>query len=162
MLCQPNPWKDNSYGGYLENKNLEISIITGSFSQDHKIENKNLLFKAVNYLNSIKFGVNNLLLDYLTKDGNYLLELIKPNNIIHRDLKPDNILFTNGINNRFVKIADFGLAKVHEKTKLNTKDRGDVRYMAPEVIFSQKYDTKVDIFSLGIIIQEIFLIDFDK
>ena len=86
MLCQPNPWNDKSYGGYLENKSLELSIITGSSSQDHNIENKNLLFKAVNYLNSIKFGVNNLLLDYLTNEGKYLLELIKPDNVIHREI----------------------------------------------------------------------------
>jgi DNA-directed RNA polymerase len=89
MLCQPNPWNDNSYGGYLENNSLELSLITGSSSHDHNIENKNLLFKAVNYLNSIKFRVNNLLLDYLTSpmgEGKYLLELIKPDNIIHREI----------------------------------------------------------------------------
>jgi serine/threonine protein kinase len=31
--------------------------------------------------------------------------------VIHRDLKPTNVLITNG---RFVKIADFGLATIHE------------------------------------------------
>jgi serine/threonine protein kinase len=35
-------------------------------------------------------------------------------NVIHRDLKPANILITNGINGRFVKLADFGLWLNHE------------------------------------------------
>jgi serine/threonine protein kinase len=35
-------------------------------------------------------------------------------NIIHRDLKPSNILLTNVLNGRFVKIADSGLATIHE------------------------------------------------
>jgi serine/threonine protein kinase len=35
-------------------------------------------------------------------------------NVIHRDLKPANILITDGINGRFVKLADFGLSVNHE------------------------------------------------
>jgi 3-phosphoinositide dependent protein kinase-1 len=35
-------------------------------------------------------------------------------NIIHRDLKPMNILITDGINGRFVKLEDFGLSAIHE------------------------------------------------
>jgi serine/threonine protein kinase len=34
--------------------------------------------------------------------------------IFHRDLKPKNILITNGMNGKFVKIADFGLSVVHK------------------------------------------------
>ncbi len=34
--------------------------------------------------------------------------------VIHRDLKPNNVLITDGMNGRFVKIADFGLATIHE------------------------------------------------
>jgi serine/threonine protein kinase len=83
-------------------------------------------------------------------------------NIIHRDLKPDNILITNGINGRFVKLADFGYAKVLDETKLHTKDRGPVRYMAPEVQFSQKYNLKADIYSLGSIVRDLFDIDFNE
>ena len=54
--------------------------------------------------------------------------------IIHRDLKPTNILITNGLNGRFVKIADFGLSKIHEiEDQTHTKYVGTVKYIAPEV-----------------------------
>jgi serine/threonine protein kinase len=77
--------------------------------------------------------------------------------IIHRDLKPANILITNGTNGRFIKIADFDLAKVHEFVdQSHTQGSGTPKYMAPEVFRTRKYDNKADIYSLGVIIRELF------
>ena len=73
MICKPNIWSEDSYGGFLDNINKEVDIITGSKSHNHLVENKKALFKSINYLNSIKFSINNLLLDYLNNEGNYLL-----------------------------------------------------------------------------------------
>jgi alpha-tubulin suppressor-like RCC1 family protein len=79
-------------------------------------------------------------------------------NVIHRDLKPANILITNGINGRFVKLADFGISVNHEfNDQSHTQDSGTLNYMAPEVGNSRKYDMKADIFSLGKIVEELFL-----
>jgi len=74
MICEPNQWSDNLHGGFLENKFEQKSIITGSFQHKHTVENKLNLYKAVNYLNSIKFGVNVYLLNYLENEGNFLLD----------------------------------------------------------------------------------------
>ncbi len=83
--------------------------------------------------------------------------------IIHRDIKPSNILITNGENGRFVKLADFGLATTHEsETKSHTKDLGTPRYIAPEVYNSAHYDTKADMYSLGIVVQDLFGIDLNR
>jgi serine/threonine protein kinase len=83
--------------------------------------------------------------------------------IIHRDLKPNNILITRGINNRFVKIGDFGLATAHESAEQSHSQMiGTIKYMAQEVLISKKYDTKADIYSLGVITQEMFNIDVNK
>jgi serine/threonine protein kinase len=83
--------------------------------------------------------------------------------IIHRDLKPVNILLSNGSSGRFVKVADFGLATFHQfDDQSHPIDKGTPKYMAPEVITNKKYDTKADIYSLGVIIQEIFNIDINK
>jgi serine/threonine protein kinase len=79
-------------------------------------------------------------------------------NVIHRDLKPANILITNGINGKFVKLADFGLSVNHEfNDQSHTQDSGTLKYMAPEVRDSRKYNMKSDIFSLGKIVEELFL-----
>lgn len=85
-------------------------------------------------------------------------------NIIHRDLKPSNILLKKGENSEiFVKIADFGLSVLHEfSEQSHTTDRGTVKYMAPEISSNKKYDTKVDIYSLGIILKNLFDIDITK
>src|SRR5882724_10863343 len=40
MICLPNPWSDNSYGGYLENKYEQKSLITGSTHHKHVLKNK--------------------------------------------------------------------------------------------------------------------------
>jgi serine/threonine protein kinase len=81
-------------------------------------------------------------------------------NIIHRDLKPANILITDGINGRFVKLGDFGLSVTHElNSQSHTQGSGTIKYMAPEVIKSRKYDTKADIYSLGTIVEEHFIFD---
>ncbi|CAG2166252.1 unnamed protein product [Oppiella nova] len=43
-------------------------------------------------------------------------------------------------NGRFIKLCDFGLATVHDKYITNTKEVGDVRYMAPEVMQGRSQD----------------------
>jgi hypothetical protein len=83
--------------------------------------------------------------------------------VIHRDLKPTNILITDGTNGRFVKIADFGLATIHEfEGQSHTKYSGTPKYRAPEVCSKNKYDLKSDIFSLGYILQDLFNFDVNE
>jgi hypothetical protein len=82
--------------------------------------------------------------------------------IIHRDLKPSNILITDGLNGRFVKLCDFGFATLHEyDEQSHSVGLGTQRYMARE-IYEKKYDHKVDIYSLGVILQELFNFDINK
>jgi serine/threonine protein kinase len=72
-------------------------------------------------------------------------------------------LITNGLNGRFVKIGDFGLATLHKHDdESHSQLAGTLKYMAPEVLTTRKYDTKADIFSLGVISLELFLMDLNK
>jgi serine/threonine protein kinase len=81
-------------------------------------------------------------------------------NVIHRDFKPENILITDGINGRFVKLTDFGLSVYHEFVdQSHTQGSGTFNYVAPEVSNSRKYDFKADIYSLGKIIENLFFLD---
>jgi serine/threonine protein kinase len=80
--------------------------------------------------------------------------------IIHRDLKPSNILITEGKNGRFVKLGDFGLSVIHEyDEQKHTEGLGSVRYVAPEVLNGRDYDMKADIYSLGVVSQDLFDVD---
>jgi serine/threonine protein kinase len=81
-----------------------------------------------------------------------------PNVVIHRDLKPRNLIIDES---NELKVGDFGLSKlirvtnVHDVYKL-TGETGSYRYMAPEVFLRENYNTKVDVFSFGMILYEMF------
>lgn len=70
--------------------------------------------------------------------------------IIHRDLKSLNLLLDDSYR---VKLADFGWTKGLDNYM--TGKIGTYQWMAPEVIASQKYSEKADVFSYGIILWEI-------
>lgn len=112
-------------------------------------------------MSRLEYFVSSELLKEILKGVNYLHTINPP--VIHRDLKPTNILITHGLNGRFVKLADFGIAVAHlfdEQT--HTQGLGDIKYVAPEVLRGRIYDTKSDIYSLGLITGEVFDIDIDE
>ncbi|MCL2415820.1 MAG: serine/threonine protein kinase [Defluviitaleaceae bacterium] len=76
----------------------------------------------------------------------HILEICKENNVIHRDIKPANI-FRSEMGN--YKLGDFGIARVMFDRK-NSAYVGTASFMAPEVFMRNKYDRRVDIYSLGI------------
>ena len=70
-----------------------------------------------------------------------------------RDIKPSNLLLNSDC---LLKVADFGLARSLDKESLQT-DYVETRwYRAPEVILGCKYDFKIDLWSLGCILVELY------
>ena len=82
------------------------------------------------------------------------LKYLLSNNIIHRDLKPQNILITDVGD---IKITDFGFARYFDNDILIQTICGSPLYMAPEIMKSQKYDYKSDLWSVGIIFYEMLV-----
>lgn len=80
---------------------------------------------------------------------------LKSKRVIHRDLKTSNILIDDDYT---VKIADFGLAKVHLDDECNTPGVVTLWYRAPELLLgSRSYDYSVDVWSLGCILGEMLV-----
>ena len=75
--------------------------------------------------------------------------------IVHRDLKPENIIVTRTRDgDDFVKVLDFGLAKLMEREELaEVTDSGSIvgtpYYMSPEQIRGEDIDARADIYSMG-------------
>ncbi|XP_054229379.1 serine/threonine-protein kinase ULK1 isoform X1 [Homo sapiens] len=88
------------------------------------------------------------------------MRLLHSKGIIHRDLKPQNILLSNPAGRRAnpnsirVKIADFGFARYLQSNMMAATLCGSPMYMAPEVIMSQHYDGKADLWSIGTIVYQ--------
>ncbi len=84
--------------------------------------------------------------------------------IIHGDLNPTNIMLKNYENNeRFlIKIGDFGISSICEFSEKSHSSNGyHKKYMAPEDN-KKKLDNKADIYSLGVILLELFDIEIYK
>lgn len=77
------------------------------------------------------------------------LEICEKQSIIHRDIKPENI-FVNDFG--FFKLGDFGIARKLAATQSSQSIKGTYNYMAPEVASGSNYDSRVDIYSLGIVL----------
>ena len=86
------------------------------------------------------------------------LSYLHSKNIVHRDLKLENILISeiekdNNTNDKYfwVKIIDFGTAKIFEKNKNEKAVVGSSYYIAPEVLH-KNYNEKCDTWSIGVIL----------
>lgn len=79
------------------------------------------------------------------------LSFLHDNDIIHADIKPENLL-TNG--DMIVKICDIGSGMIVDE--IDSFHVGTIPYIAPELILGVPYDTKIDVWSLGCLMFELY------
>lgn len=82
------------------------------------------------------------------------LRFLLGKNIMHRDLKPQNILICE---NRKIKITDFGLSRYFDNQNMIDTICGSPLYMSPEIMKNNKYDSKSDLWSVGVILYEMIV-----
>ena len=131
---------------------LNLSIVTEFCKGGNLFE---LLYKRPNIYLSWEFKKKILL--QIAIGMNYLHTNDPP--VLHRDLKSLNILLTNKIEKSSdtsdIKISDFGLSRLYQKSCILSGHLGTCYWMAPEIIVKKRYSTKVDVYSYGIIIWEV-------
>ena len=156
-------------------RNLVEDCIQEIYTMEHFCGNSHVVsfedFKVVEYLDEIGWDIS-IRMEYLTSFMDYCTgkeltekEVIKLGcdlamaliycrklNIIHRDVKPENIFVS-----RFgdFKLGDFGIAREQAHTMSNMSKKGAYSYMAPEIYKGEKYDSSIDIYSLGIVLYKL-------
>ena len=85
----------------------------------------------------------------------------RPEPIVHRDLKPGNIFLAYRPEQDWVKVGDFGIAKVvgeHTGGLTHTgMSPGTPRYMAPEQCVGKAVDNRTDLYAVGVMMYEMLL-----
>lgn len=78
--------------------------------------------------------------------------------IVHRDIKPENIIAHQTTSGWYVKVLDFGIAKLSDQRDIGlTQDgsaMGTPQYMSPEQCLGETLDARSDIYSAGIVLYE--------
>ena len=80
------------------------------------------------------------------------LALLDRHKIMHRDIKPSNIM----LHDNKIKVGDFGFCKPMAGFDFSQTMVGSPIYMAPEILKGQNYDSKADVWSLGVMLYEMF------
>ena len=129
-------------------------------------------------------GLNEVIVRHLLKQLADAMGFLRSKNFIHRDVKPQNLLLDPspqyyatvkptvhpfmaherslvpnvGVESLpTLKIADFGFARSLPSTSLAETLCGSPLYMAPEILRYEKYDARVDLWSIGTVLYEMLV-----
>src|SRR6202012_5064571 len=80
--------------------------------------------------------------------------------LIHRDISHSNVMLTRDAG--IAKLLDFGVAKAALTSGLSRTRTGELKgklgYMAPELLKEERYDHRADLFSVGVVLYELLVL----
>ena len=120
---------------------LKLELCEGGDLFDYIIQSKN---QKLDEEETMDF------LEQILKALTYLHEELK---IIHRDIKPENFLIKNINGKKIIKLIDFGFSDyIPEDNGTFNEQLGTPQYAAPEIFEGKNYDSKVDLWSVGVVL----------
>ena len=136
------------YDVYEDNNSLHfaLELCEGGDLFDYILNNKNKTIEENEAMD---------ILEQMLKSLVYLHEEI---GIVHRDIKPDNFLIKYINGKKIIKLADFGFSDYIPKNNDNenknnlSEQLGTPQYAAPEIFEGKEYTSKVDVWSLGVVL----------
>ena len=128
-----------------------IKIINkASLTQDEKesLDNELKIMGMVDHPNIVRVE------EYYECNGLVFIRYCHSLGIVHRDLKPENLLYKTKDEDSLLKVSDFGFSKflIPKAQEQLFTACGTPTYVAPEIIGNFGYDSKVDCWSLGVIL----------
>ena len=167
-------YESNNFGNYQKDLNNEINILdvlsdeknSVKFLGDYDNENEKIIVMEKCDKNLYEFvkqrgkalTVEEIKLKF--ESLNKLFYKMQRKGIIHRDLKLENFLikFNKEKTDYIIKLGDYGIGKFKYFTNgIYSGMKGTIDTVAPEIILekTQKYESSVDMFSLGIILYQL-------
>ena len=148
LECMKKCECDNSvkYYSYFETEN-HYNIIMELCDQDLSSE-----------LGKRPKGFSTQEVKYIMSQLNNAFKKLYENDLIHRDLKLGNVLitYTDETKKKFIpKLCDYGFSKELNSTTTTETHLGTPATMAPEIMKNQKYNSKADLWSIGVIIYQL-------
>lgn len=148
VLNSPHVVRLLQYGLYHDRPYMAMEYIAGSRTLQREI-NRMVIEKR-----SLDFVIVRRVLEQVL-DG---LESAHRESIIHRDIKPENIMLQEVVGDPwFVKLVDFGLAKVVAESRETSMVLGTVHYMAPEQAEGRDLGPWTDLYAVGVIAFELMV-----
>ena len=150
---------------------LRELLVLMNFEHENIIQFKSVFVNKSNICIEMAYCPNNLLniictiskpftnnqVKKIIKSTAEALKYLHDNEIIHRDIKPSNILIDDECN---IRLCDFGSSRICVKNKTFTSGVGTKWYKSPEILLGKKnYNKNVDVWSLGCIMAELFLLE---
>ena len=127
---------------YEDNSSLNFVLeeITGGDLFDHIIHSDDRKLTDIESMD---------LLEQMLEGLHYLHEVL---GIVHRDVKPENFLLYKDGDKIRVKLIDFGFATYCKNDETMKEQLGTPQYAAPEIFEEKEYNSKVDMWSLGVVL----------